>query len=156
MARHKPRTSANRTTRLADQIQKDLAQLIQREFDISQVGLVTLSGVDLSSDYAYAKVYFTVLGAQPQLTEQALNDKAGWLHSLLFKMLHIHTVPTLRFVHDEHVARGIELTRLIDEANRPARSEPDAPSATTPREGEPDADHPPQDDQSGPDTGSTT
>lgn len=120
MARHKPRSNAGRNTRLADQIQKDLAQLIQREFDVSQVGLVTLSGVDLSTDYAHAKVYFTVLGAEPETAQDSLNDKAGWLHSLLFKMLHIHTVPTLRFIHDDQVARGIEMTKLIEKANRPS------------------------------------
>lgn len=119
MARHKPRSNAGRTTRLADQIQKDLAQLIQREFNVSQVGLITLSGVDLSPDYAHAKVYFTVLGAEPETAENVLNSKAGWLHSLLFKLLHIHTVPTLRFFHDDQVARGIEMTKLIEKANRP-------------------------------------
>lgn len=119
MARHKPRSNAGRNTRLADQIQKDLAQLIQREFDVSQVGLITLSGVDLSADYAHAKVYFTVLGADPEATQGVLNGKAGWLHSLLFKLLHIHTVPTLRFMHDDQVARGIEMTKLIERANRP-------------------------------------
>lgn len=119
MARHKPRSNAGRNTRLADQIQKDLAQLIQREFDVSQVGLITLSGVDLSADYAHAKVYFTVLGAEPEVAQELLNSKAGWLHSLLFKLLHIHTVPTLRFFHDDQVARGIEMSKLIEKANRP-------------------------------------
>lgn len=119
MARHKPRSNAGRNTRLAEQIQKDLAQLIQREFNVSQVGLITLSGVDLSADYAHAKVYFTVLGAEPEVAQDSLNSKAGWLHSLLFKMLHIHTVPTLRFIHDDQVARGIEMSQLIERANRP-------------------------------------
>lgn len=135
MARHKPRSATGRNTRLADQIQKDLAQLVQREFDVSQVGLITISGVDLSADYAHAKVYFTVLGAEADVAEQALNDKAGWLHSLLFKLLHIHTVPTLRFIHDDQVARGIEMTKLIERANRPNPSvspdpeeDPDDPS----------------------------
>ncbi|CAM5179760.1 30S ribosome-binding factor RbfA [Oligella ureolytica] len=50
------------------------------------------------------------------MAEQALNDKAGYLHSLLFKMLHIHTVPTLRFFHDDHLLRSIEMSRLIDQA----------------------------------------
>lgn len=130
MARHKTRQNAGRNTRLADQIQKDLAGLIQREIDVSRAGLVTLTGVDLSADYAHAKVHFTVMGAEPQAAEAALNEKAGWLHSLLFKMLHIHTVPTLRFVHDERLVRGMELSRLIDEANRPqsySASEPAEP-----------------------------
>ena len=119
MTRHKRRSGTGRNIRLADQIQKDLAQLIQREFNVSEVGLITLSGVDLSAGYAHAKVYFTVLGADPEAAENTLNSKAGWLHSLLFKLLHIHTVPTLRFIHDDHVARGIEMSKLIEQANRP-------------------------------------
>ncbi|NYT63072.1 30S ribosome-binding factor RbfA [Alcaligenaceae bacterium] len=132
MGRHKSKPNPGRNTRLADQIQKDLAGLIQRELDIARVGLVTLTGVELSADYAHAKVYFSVLGAEPELATAALNEKAGWLHSLLFKLLHIHTVPTLRFIHDDHLARGLELSLLIDEANRPrtvssTSSEPEDP-----------------------------
>lgn len=119
MARHKTRPASGRNTRLADQIQKDLAQLIQRELDVSRVGLVTLTGLELSADYAHAKVYFTVMGAEPEAATAGLNDKAGWLHSMLYKMLHIHTVPTLRFIYDEQLARGLELSQLIDEANQP-------------------------------------
>src|SRR3546814_14848308 len=120
MGRHKSKPNPVRNMRLADQIQKDLAILIQREIDVSRAGLVTLTGVDLSVDYAHAKVYFTVMGAEPEVACAALNEKAGWLHSLLFKLLHIHTVPTLRFLHDDQLARGIALSQLIDQANRPA------------------------------------
>ena len=122
MSRHKSRPNPGRNTRLADQIQKDLAGLIQREIDIARAGIITLTGVDLSADYAHAKVYFSVMGAAPADAGAALNEKAGWLHSLLFKLLHIHTVPTLRFIHDDQLARGIELSALIDRANRPHAS----------------------------------
>ena len=129
MSRHKSKSIPGRNLRLADQIQKDLAGLIQREIDVSRAGLITLSGVELSADYAHAKVYFTVMGAEPDTAAAALNEKAGWLHSLLYKMLHIHTVPRLRFVHDAQIARGIEMSALIDHANRPgpAADEPDEP-----------------------------
>src|SRR3546814_265120 len=119
MGRHQSRSNPGRNVRLADQILKDLAGLIQRELEMSRVGLVTLTEVELSADYAHAKVYFTVLGAEPDPVAQVLNEKAGWLHSQLFKLLHIHTVPTLRFIHDPQIARGVELAQLIDRANRP-------------------------------------
>lgn len=119
MSRHKSKAPASRNLRLAEQIQKDLAVLIQREISTACSGLITLTGVELTTDYAHAKVYFTVLGAEPDVAQEALNDKAGYLHSLLFKMLHIHTVPTLRFYHDDQLARGIEMSKLIDRANRP-------------------------------------
>ena len=129
MARHKTKIASGRNVRLADQIQKDLAELIQREIDMSKAGLITLTGVDLSADYAHAKVHFTVLGAEPDTATEILNAKAGWLHSQLYKMLHIHTVPTLRFFYDDHVVRGMAMTQLIEQANRPfnADLEPDDP-----------------------------
>ena len=127
MSRHKSKTIPGRNLRLAEQIQKDLAVLIQREIDISRAGLITLSGVELSADYAHAKVYFTVLGAEPETAVAVLREKAGWLHSQLFKMLHIHTVPTLHFHHDEQIVRGIQMSQLIDRANRaPDSALPDA------------------------------
>lgn len=132
MGRHKSKPNPGRNTRLADQIQKDLAGLIQREIDVARAGLITLTSVELSADYAHAKVYFTVMGAEPEAATAALAEKAGWLHSLLFKLLHIHTVPTLRFIHDDQLARGLALSQLIDRANRPQAetfkpSEPEDP-----------------------------
>lgn len=117
--RHKARLGNGRNVRLADQIQKDLAILIQREIDMSRAGLITLTAVELSADYAHAKVHFTVLGAEPETASEVLNTKAGWFHSQLYKMLHIHTVPTLRFFYDDHVVRGMAMSKLIEEANRP-------------------------------------
>lgn len=134
MARHKSKPNANRNTRLADQIQKDLAALIQRELDMSKTGLVTLASVDLSADYAHAKVYFTVLGAEPETATAVLNEKAGWLHSQLFKLLHIHTVPTLKFIHDDRLSRGLELNHLIDQVNKPTAGAADIPELEDPDE----------------------
>lgn len=107
----------NRGLRVADQIQRDLAELIQREQRDPRIGLVTLTEVELTPDYAHAKVYFTTLLDNGPEAKKALQEKAGYLHSLLYKRLHIHTVPTLHFVHDESVARGVAMSRLIDEAN---------------------------------------
>jgi ribosome-binding factor A len=108
----------HRNQRVADQIQRDLAELIPREIRDPKVGLITLQAVELTTDMAHAKIFFTVLGAEPGHALAALREKAGYLHSLLFKRLHIHTVPTLHFHHDESVARGVEMSRLIDQALR--------------------------------------
>ncbi|MGE8546809.1 30S ribosome-binding factor RbfA [Alcaligenes sp. WGS1538] len=118
MARHKSKPNPGRNTRLADQIQKDLAVLIQREIDMTRAGLITLTGVELSPDYAHAKIYYSVLGAEPEAAQAVLSEKAGWLHSQLYKLLHIHTVPTLHFHHDRQLERGMELSKLIDSATR--------------------------------------
>jgi ribosome-binding factor A len=115
----KPASKPNRGLRVADQIQRELAEMIQREVSAERAGLVTLTGVEVSPDYAHARVYFSTIGAPVAAAQQALNDKAGYFHSLLFKRLTIHTIPRLSFVHDESVERGIEIDRLIEQANRP-------------------------------------
>ena len=114
----KPSKKPGRGLRVADQIQRDLAEMIQRELSTERAGLITLTGVDVTPDYAHAKVYYTVIGAPVESAQRALDDKAGWLHSLLFKRLSIHTIPKLTFVHDTSVSHGIEIDRLIAEANR--------------------------------------
>ncbi len=108
-----------RGQRIADQILRDLAEMIQREIPMSRAGLITVSGVEITPDYAHAKVYFTVLGAEPETAARLLNDKAGYFHSLLFKRLQIHTVPALKFVHDASVEKGFEIDKLIAEAVAP-------------------------------------
>ncbi len=114
----KPATKPGRSLRIADQIQRDLAEMIQREVSIERAGLVTLTGVEISADYAHAKVFFTTIGKPVDAAQLVLNSKAGFFHSLLFKRLTIHTIPRLSFVHDESVVRGIEIDRLIEQANK--------------------------------------
>jgi ribosome-binding factor A len=113
--RHK-KSIPNRSYRVADQIQRDLAELI-RELKDPRVGMVTLNAVEVSPDYAHAKVYFSVLVGAPADTEAALNEAAGWLRNGLFKRLAIHTVPTLHFQFDRTTERAADLSALIAKAN---------------------------------------
>ena len=106
----------HRNQRVADQIQRDLAEIIPQEIRDSSMGLVTLQSVELTPDRAHAKVYYSVLGADPEIAARVLKEKAGYLHSILFKRLHIHTVPTLHFLLDQSIERGIAMSLLIDQA----------------------------------------
>jgi ribosome-binding factor A len=112
----RPLKSPNRAQRVTDQIQRDLAELIAREVRDPRVGMVTISGLELTPDYAHAKVFFTVIGSDPQATAAGLNAAAGHLHNLLFKRLRIHTVPRLAFVHDRSLERGFAIDGLIRRA----------------------------------------
>ena len=112
-----------RSLRVADQIAKDLAQLIPKEVHDPRVGLVTITGCDITPDYAHAKVYFTVLGSDPEACAEGLNNAAGMLRNILFRRLTIHTVPTLHFTIDESVERGFAMDALIREALKPTPPE---------------------------------
>jgi len=113
--RHK-RATPNRSFRVADQIQRDVSELI-RELKDPRIGMVTISGVDVTPDYAHAKVYFSVLVGDAAECEAALNEAAGFLRNGLFKRLAIHTVPTLHFHFDRTTERAADLSALINQAN---------------------------------------
>ena len=110
------KSSSNRSFKVADQIQRDLTELIARELKDPRVGMVTLQAVEVTPDYAHAKVYFSVLIGDPQETEVALNQAAGFLRNGLFKRLHIHTVPTLHFHFDRTTERAADMNALIAKA----------------------------------------
>ncbi len=105
-----------RGLRVADQIARDLAELIPLEVRDPRVGLVTITGCEVTPDYAHAKVFFTVIGSDPEVSQKGLNAAAGMLRNLIFKKLRIHTVPTLHFVHDTSVERGFAMDEVINKA----------------------------------------
>ena len=114
--RHKQRSIPNRGFRVADQIQRDLAELI-RDLKDPRVGMITINAVEVTPDYAHAKVFFSLLIGDPAESEVALNEAAGFLRNGLFKRLQIHTVPTLHFQFDRTTERALELSALIAQAN---------------------------------------
>ena len=95
--------------------------MIRGEIKDPRVGMVTLTGVDITPDYAYATVHFTVLPGDEQSvadTLAGLRRAAGFMRSQLGRRVRIHTTPELRFVHDLSTERGVSLSKLIDEANQ--------------------------------------
>ena len=115
MSRHK-KAIPNRSFRVADQIQRDVAGLI-RELKDPRIGMVTITGVDVTPDYAHATIRFSLLVGDTAECEAGLNEAAGFIRNGLFKKLQIHTVPTLHFVFDRTTERAAELNLLINQAN---------------------------------------
>ena len=106
----------NRGLRVADQIQRDLGELIAREVKDPRVGMVTVTGVEVTPDYAHAKVFFSQLMGDKELCLQGLQKSAGYLRTLLFKRLQIHTVPTLHFEYDNTTESAADMNKLIARA----------------------------------------
>ena len=118
----------SRTQRVADQMQRELAQLVHREVRDPRIGMVTLTAVEVSRDLAHAKVYLTLMG---EATEEdisqnlsALKDAAGFLRVQLGRSMKLRSVPQLHFHYDESVRRGVHLSSLIDRAVQEDRQHP--------------------------------
>jgi len=108
-----------RTRRIAEQIQRELAELIRVELKDPRVAaLVTITEVEVSPDQAHAKVFFTLLGGAEKIDETTagLKRAAGFLRTQLSQRMKLRTVPQLDFKYDASIERGMRLTRLIDEA----------------------------------------
>ena len=106
-----------RTERIGEQIHRELADLIARGVKDPRVGMVTVSGVDVSSDLSHAKVWFTLLG-DTSVTDSldGLRHAAGFLRHELGKRMRIRIIPELHFHYDDTQARGAHLSALIDQA----------------------------------------
>lgn len=109
--------SFQRSDRVAEQIRRDLADLIRSELKDPRVGMISLTEVQLTPDYAHAKVFFTTLKSEdlPEI-ERGLKRSAGFLRRELGRRIHIHTLPELHFVYDNSLEYGATMSVLIDKA----------------------------------------
>ena len=109
-----------RTQRVADYLQRELAELIQHEVRDPRVGMVSITGVDVSRDMGHARVYYTSMSAnsaeEASESTEALNKAAGFLRSQLSRDSSMRMVPQLRFYFDASVGRGRDLEDLIRRA----------------------------------------
>jgi ribosome-binding factor A len=107
-----------RSDRVAEQVRRDLADLIRRELKDPRVGMISLTAVELTPDYAHAKVYFATLDTEHlEEIERGLKRASGFLRRELGRRIHIHTLPELHFVYDNSIERGASLSLLINQAN---------------------------------------
>ncbi|MCB4358102.1 30S ribosome-binding factor RbfA [Quatrionicoccus australiensis] len=107
-----------RSDRVAEQVRRDLADLIRTELKDPRVGMVSLTAVELTPDYAHAKVFFATLNDE-HLDEvmQGLKRASGFLRRELGRRIHIHTLPELHFVYDNSIQHGASMSALIERAN---------------------------------------
>jgi ribosome-binding factor A len=110
-----------RSRRIAEQIQRELSEIIRLELKDPRVGMITLTDVEVTPDYSHAKIFFTRLGDEADnaailMVSKALEHAAGFLRSELAHRMRLRIVPQLHFEYDESVARGVRLSNLIDEA----------------------------------------
>lgn len=111
----------SRGERVAEQIRRDLVDLLRQVKDprIAQLlPLVTVTDIEVTPDYAHAKVFYTSLAGEERAAEVAkgLAHASGFLRRELGRRLHIHHIPELHFVFDASVERGTRLSNLIDAA----------------------------------------
>ena len=119
----------SRRDRVSEQIRRELAEVIRSELKDPRVGMISLTEVEVSPDYAHAKVYFSSMAGSDTLdsVQAGLQQASGFLRSELGKRISIHMIPQLHFVFDDSLERGAQISKLISEAAAISdhREEPD-------------------------------
>jgi ribosome-binding factor A len=107
-----------------------------RDLKDPRIGLVTVTGVRVTSDLHEAKVFVSVLGSEKarQATLAGLTSAHGVLQARINRELNLRRTPTLAFEYDDAVERGVRMTKLIDELAA------DLPEETGSADGDRDAD----------------
>ena len=107
-----------RSRRIAEQVQRELTEIIRLELKDPRVGMITITDVEVTPDHGLARVFFTSLNGEAGAQEAAegLRHAAGFLRSQLAQRFQMRGVPQLEFVYDASVERGVRLARLIDDA----------------------------------------
>lgn len=109
----------SRASRVSEQIRRELAELIRLELKDPRVKFITITDVELTADYAHAKVFFSCLAGKEGVDKvlEGLRRSSSFLRREIGRRVRIHTTPELHFVYDESLERGIHLSTLIDQAN---------------------------------------
>ncbi|MFV0576232.1 MAG: 30S ribosome-binding factor RbfA [Vibrio sp.] len=108
----------SRSQRVAQQLQKELASILQRDVRDSRIGMVTISDVEVSRDLAYAKVFVTFLcvGEQtPESSLAALKEHEVAVRMALGKRIRLRLTPEVRFTYDNTLVEGMRMSNLVSE-----------------------------------------
>jgi ribosome-binding factor A len=108
-----------RTDRVGQQIQKEIAVILQREVKDPRLSMATVSSVEVTRDLAYAKVYVTFFTNEKNEIDESvkiLNEAAGFVRSVLAKQLRARIMPQLRFIYDHSMSEGVRMSSLVDRA----------------------------------------
>jgi len=110
--------SFSRRDRVSEQIRREIAELVRTELKDPRIGMISITEVTVTADYAHAKVYFSTLAGSENVPSvlKGLETAAGFLRRELGKRISIHTTPQLHFVFDQSLERGADMSKLIQQA----------------------------------------
>jgi ribosome-binding factor A len=111
---------SQRLSRVEHEIVRELSELIHEELKDPRIGFVTLVGCDVSPDLRHARVYASPMGdkREQSATIQGLQSAAGFLSVELGKRMRMRRTPTVTFIRDDSIARGVRMATILDEVHR--------------------------------------
>ncbi len=118
----------SRQLRLAQQLQQEIAMIVQRELKDPRLGFVTITRVELSRDLRHAKVLFSCLGSEEEVqhSQEALDHSANFIRGLIKKRFRLKIIPEIAFRYDESISSSIRISEKLDQLKSEPPPEPPA------------------------------
>ncbi len=113
---------SRRPQRLALEIRHEISMMLFRDLKDRRIGLVTITGVEMSPDLRHAKVFVSAMGsdAEKKASLDGLNHAAGWIRHELGQRIRIRYLPEIVFLADSSLEYGEHIDQLLDEAKKPS------------------------------------
>ncbi len=108
----------SRTRRIGQQLQQELAMVLQRDMKDPRIGMVTVNEVDVSRDLSFAKVFVTFFDEDPEQIQtklEALTKASGYIRSLVAGRMKLRIMPELKFEYDSSLVEGMRMSNLVTE-----------------------------------------
>lgn len=120
-----------RLEKVRELLKRALGEVIRREFNVSDVGLISVNDVDCAGDLKSATVYVSILGNADQqkrgLTK--LSEQRSRIQELMAKSIVLKYTPVLKFVVDDSLVRGNRVMQILDELEKAPTPQPQPPKA---------------------------
>ena len=109
----------SRSERMAEQLRRELAEIVRDEIKDPRLGFVSFTEIRMSRDLSHAVVYSSILNSESQDEAiEILNRAVGFIRKEIARRIRARIVPTLKFVVDDSVTRGVAMDELISEARK--------------------------------------
>jgi len=112
--------SSRRLERVNELLKHEIGEIIRRQFNIADTGLVSVNAVETSGDLRSAKVFVSIFGKpdQQKIALRVLEEKRGLIQSQIGRNIVLKYTPTLTFLVDDTIEKANRVLQIIDEIER--------------------------------------
>jgi ribosome-binding factor A len=120
---------SRRLERVNELLKHEIGEIIRREFNIADTGLVSVNAVETSGDLRSAKVFISIFGKadQQKLALRRIEEKRVLIQSQIGRNIVLKYTPTLTFLVDDTIEKANRVLQIIDEIEREETKAPGQP-----------------------------
>jgi len=106
-----------RTTRVAEQMKKEVASIVEQDVKDPRIGFITITNVDLSNDLRHAKIFFSSLGNEEEQKKslEGLENAKGFIRKEIASRIQLRYAPEILFRIDNSIEHGVKISQILSQ-----------------------------------------